>query len=110
MQGHRLRSLATASSQREQSFAQAATPAELSMTPSTRNTRISAVDPLGLTLRSVAWLAAAGAMLGTAGQAAAQEPSSQPAVSGSVNDSATVQTAPVKVSAAKSGDFKFAVQ
>lgn len=101
MQGHRLRSLATASKWSERTFAQSETPAEISMTPSTRNTRKGVEDLLGFSLRSVVPLAAAGVLLGMAGRAAAQDSSSQPAVSGSVNASATVQTAPVTVSATR---------
>jgi hypothetical protein len=71
------------------------------MTPSTRNTRKSGRTQRGSGLRSLASLGAAVALLSSAGGAAAQDSSSQPAVGGSVNASATVQTAPVTVSATK---------
>ena len=101
MQGHRLRSLATGSSQREEALATAETSAEISMTPSTRNTGQRSGHQRRPALLRVASLGAAGALLSTAGGAAAQEPSSQPAAGASASASATVQTAPVTVTAAK---------
>ena len=94
MQGHRLRSLATGSLPHEQAFAWSETSAEISMTPSTRDERNWRRG-----LCSALSLAAASALLSAAGGAAAQEPSSQPAAGASVSGSATVQTAPVTVSA-----------
>jgi hypothetical protein len=75
------------------------------MTPSTRSSSQRPSDHASPALCSVASLAlslaAAAVLLSAAGGAAAQEASSQPAVGASVSGSATVQTAPVTVTAAK---------
>jgi len=87
MQGHRLWSLAAVGSMhRKPACAEFETPSGTAMRASTRNRR---------KLRCV--VSTAAALSSAASWAQAQEPSSQPAVSGSVSASATVQAQPVTV-------------
>jgi len=93
MQGHRLGSLATAGRfERTDKWASRETSSGNSMKSSTRNRRkLRTVSAAALVLSATSW-------------AAAQDPSSQPAVGASVNASATVQTPPVTLSARKEPD------
>jgi hypothetical protein len=93
MQGHRLKSLATAgSSQRNEQCAPGETSSGNPMRSSTRNRRkLRTVRATALVLSGASW-------------AAAQDPSAQPAVGASVNASATVRTQPVTLAARKEPD------